>query len=53
MRSLAYLLAKYPGDGAFTLLRPREFRIGQDIKDYLSRHNVPFEEADTVEGCAA
>lgn len=48
VRSLVYLLAKYKGT-RFSFVAPEVVRIGADIKEYLSRHEVPFEEVDELE----
>ncbi len=43
VRSLVYLLAKYRGT-RFTFVAPDVVRIGDDIKEYLTRQEVHFEE---------
>ena len=46
VRSLAYLLAKFEGVELY-FVAPQVVAMRQDIKDYLTRHNIPFqEEAD-------
>ena len=40
-RSLCYFLAKYAGVKLW-LVSPEELAMGQDIMDYLERHEVPF-----------
>ncbi|MCH8146393.1 MAG: aspartate carbamoyltransferase, partial [Planctomycetes bacterium] len=42
VRSLAYLLCRYPGVRLF-FISPPELQIGQDILDYLSRHEIEYE----------
>ena len=42
-RSLAYLVAEYPGV-KITFVSPQLARIGQDVKNYLNKHGVPFKE---------
>jgi len=42
-RSLAYLAAKYPGI-KISFVSPDAAKMGQDVKDYLKEHAVPFEE---------
>lgn len=44
VRSLAYLLGKYR-DIRITFVSPEELKIGDDIKEYLSRHGVRYEES--------
>lgn len=46
-RSLAYLAAKFPGV-RITFVAPLGVQMGQDVKDYLNRHNVPFSEIDNI-----
>lgn len=43
VRSLAYLYAKFP-DVKISFVSPEAARMRQDVKDYLTRHNVSFEE---------
>jgi aspartate carbamoyltransferase catalytic subunit len=47
VRSLVYLFAKYPGN-SIIFVSPPEYRIGEDIKEYLTRHNVPFSETSNL-----
>jgi len=49
-RSLAYLLARYPGNTIW-FVAPRELGIGDDIKDYLRRHDVRFYEREDPMAC--
>ena len=46
-RSLAYLLGKY-NDIKLTLVSSPELRMRDDIKSYLKRHNVVFEETEDM-----
>jgi aspartate carbamoyltransferase catalytic subunit len=48
VRSLAYLLSKYPGN-RIIFLSPPQLRVGQDIKDHLNEKGVAFEESGEVE----
>ncbi len=48
VRSLAYLLGKYQGV-RISFVSPENLKIEQDIKDYLNRHNIPFEELDNLD----
>lgn len=43
VRSLAYLLAKF-NNVRVRFVSPETLRVSADIRDYLNRHNVPFEE---------
>ncbi|MBI5645062.1 aspartate carbamoyltransferase, partial [Candidatus Kaiserbacteria bacterium] len=43
IRSLTYLLGKYD-DVKITFVSPPELKMGDDIKAYLKRHNVSYEE---------
>ena len=47
-RSIAYLLGKYK-DIHFTLVSSPELRMSDDVKDYLKRHNITFEETESLE----
>ncbi|MBU3934522.1 aspartate carbamoyltransferase [Patescibacteria group bacterium] len=44
VRSLSYLLGKYPGITIY-FVAPEIARMREDIKDYLRRHRVVFQEA--------
>ncbi len=48
VRSLAYLLGEYKAIKMF-FVSPRELRIGGDIKNYLRKHNIQFEETEKLE----
>lgn len=52
VRSLCYLLAKYRSPRIF-FVAPHVVRMREDIKDYLRRHHVHFEEADDLYAVAA
>lgn len=47
VRSLAYLLGKYPGN-QLTFLAPEPLQIGPDILDYLARHKIGCERITAV-----
>jgi len=47
VRSLSYLLGKYR-DMTIYFISPETLEIGQDIKDYLKKHNVRFFEGDDL-----
>jgi aspartate carbamoyltransferase catalytic subunit len=48
VRSLSYLLKNYK-DVRVTFAAPEAFRMGQDILDYLKRHNIPYKETDSLD----
>jgi len=43
IRSLCYLLSKYPGNH-ITFLSPDSLKMGQDIKEHLTKHQISFDE---------
>jgi len=47
VRSLAYLLCRFPG-ARLLFVSPPELRIGEDILDYLQRHDVEYEIGDDL-----
>ncbi|MBW3538167.1 aspartate carbamoyltransferase [Candidatus Parcubacteria bacterium] len=46
-RSLAYLISKFPGN-RITFVSPRELSVGEDIKQHLSEHEVPYSETEEL-----
>ncbi|MBC7943619.1 aspartate carbamoyltransferase [Candidatus Saccharibacteria bacterium] len=46
-RSLAYLLAKYPKN-KITFVAPEVLKIDDDIKSYLTRHKISFQETENI-----
>jgi aspartate carbamoyltransferase catalytic subunit len=50
VRSLTYLLCKYPGV-RLVYVSPPELRIGEDIIEYVQRHGVEYEMCDDVRSC--
>lgn len=46
-RSLAYLVAKFP-NVKLTLVSPLGTQMGDDVKNYLKEHRVPFDEIDNI-----
>ncbi|MFA6476590.1 MAG: aspartate carbamoyltransferase [Candidatus Paceibacterota bacterium] len=48
IRSLTYLLGKYKNMKIY-FVSPKALRVGEDIKDYLTRHKVNFEEIEDLE----
>ncbi len=52
VRSLCYLLAKFDSPRIW-FVAPPVVRMGDDIKSYLTRHNVAFEEAEDLAAVAA
>lgn len=47
-RSLCYLLGKFSGI-EIIFVSPENLKIGDDIKEYLKRHNIQFQEKDNLE----
>lgn len=47
VRSLAYLLGKYDKIKIY-LVSPEKLRIGDDIKEYLDKHKVEYEETEDL-----
>ncbi|MDB5167619.1 MAG: aspartate carbamoyltransferase [Candidatus Saccharibacteria bacterium] len=47
IRSLSYLLGKYT-DVTIYFVAPKALEVGQDIKDYLDKHNVTYHETDDL-----
>jgi len=47
VRSLAYLLCRYPGV-RLVFVSPPELRIGEDILDYVTRHGIEYEINDDI-----
>ena len=52
VRSLCYLLAKF-SDLRIFFVSPAIIRMGDDIKAYLKRHEIHFEEADNLPAVAS
>lgn len=52
VRSLAYLMRHYQGI-RLILVSPPEFRMEQDILDFLRRHRIPFEETEDFDQAIA
>jgi aspartate carbamoyltransferase catalytic subunit len=50
-RSLAYLLTKYK-DVKLYFVAPENVKMGEDIKEYLKKHNVFFQESKNLEEVA-
>lgn len=48
VRSLSYLLGKYTGI-SIIFVSPKGLRIGDDIKKYLKKHEISFEETEKME----
>jgi len=48
VRSLCYLLGKYTGV-EIVFVSPSALVMKNDIKEYLTKHNVPFSETDSLE----
>jgi aspartate carbamoyltransferase catalytic subunit len=52
IRSLSYLLGKYEGVRIY-FVSPRALRVGSDIKEYLSKHKVKYEEVIKLDSVVA
>ena len=50
VRSLCYLLGKFEGT-RIIFISPPQLVIGEDIKEYLKRHKVAFEEKTDLNSC--
>lgn len=48
VRSLCYLLGKFSGI-EIIFVSPENLRMGEDIKEYLQRHNIQFKEKENLE----
>lgn len=49
VRSLSYLIAKHHPENFIYLVSPQQARIGDDIKEYLDKKGVKWEETDELE----
>lgn len=47
VRSLCYLLGKFSGI-EITFVSPENLKIGEDIKEYLQKHNIKFKENNNL-----
>lgn len=47
IRSLAYLLGKYK-DIKIYFVSPKGLKVGEDIKEYLNRHNIYYKETEDL-----
>lgn len=47
-RSLCYLLGKF-NNNTIIFVSPENLKMGEDIKEYLNRHNVAFIESDNLD----
>ncbi len=52
VRSLAYLLCRYPGV-RMIFVAPQELQISDDILEYLARHDVAYEHSDDLSAVVA
>ena len=48
IRSLSYLLGKYKKIKIY-FVSPKELRVGKDIKEYLDRHKIMYDEIENLE----
>ena len=52
VRSLSYLMKHYPGV-RLIFVSPEAFRMGDDIKAFLRKHSIPFEETEDLDATVA
>ncbi len=52
VRSLSYLMKHYPGV-RLIFVSPQAFRMEEDIKAFLRRHGIPFEETEDLDAAVA
>lgn len=48
VRSLSYLLGKHYSDNKIIFVSPKQTRMGDDVKEYLTQHKVKWEETDDL-----
>jgi aspartate carbamoyltransferase catalytic subunit len=48
VRSLCYLLTKFGNSVQIIFVSPPHLKIGEDIKEYLTKHKIHFEESDAL-----
>src|SRR3989338_10010484 len=49
VRSLCYLLGKFPDENEITFVSPQNLKMKDDIREYLGRHDIKFEEEENLE----
>jgi aspartate carbamoyltransferase catalytic subunit len=52
VRSLSYMLGKHYTDNKIIFISPKQTRMGEDVKDYLTAHKVQWEETDDLRAAA-
>jgi aspartate carbamoyltransferase catalytic subunit len=52
VRSLSYLLAKHYSDNKIIFVSPKQTKMGEDVKEYLTQHKVNWEETDDLRAAA-
>ncbi len=52
VRSLSIMLAKHFPDNRIIFVSPKQTRMGDDVKEYINRHGVKWEETDDLKAAA-
>ena len=52
VRSLSYMLGKHYSDNRIIFVSPKQTRMGEDVKQYLTSHKINWEETDNLKAAA-
>ncbi len=52
VRSLSYMLGKHYSDNKIIFVSPKQTRMGEDVKQYLTSHKINWEETDNLKAAA-
>ena len=52
VRSLSYMFAKHYSDSRIFFVSPKQTKMGEDVKNYLTSHKVKWEETDDLKAIA-
>jgi aspartate carbamoyltransferase catalytic subunit len=52
VRSLSYMLGKHYSDNKIIFVSPKQTRMGEDVKQYLTSHKINWEETDDLKAAA-
>jgi aspartate carbamoyltransferase catalytic subunit len=52
VRSLSYMFAKHYSDSKIFFVSPKQTKMGEDVKNYLTSHKVKWEETDDLKAVA-
>ncbi|HEX9023955.1 MAG TPA: aspartate carbamoyltransferase [Geobacteraceae bacterium] len=52
VRSLSIMLAKHFPDNRIIFVSPKQTKMGDDVKEYINRHGVKWEETDDLKAAA-